>query len=95
MNPILLGKKNRIPVMGDDRKLVQAKQLPIRFLEGVHTDKKEKKKKVRERTMPTQRPSLLPKLVPTFADTGCHVVSVIPTAVFSDFQTGGATFSSK
>jgi hypothetical protein len=30
---------------------------------------------VRERTIPTERPLLLAKLVPTFADRGCHVVS--------------------
>jgi hypothetical protein len=31
---------------------------------------------VRERTIPTERPLLFAKLVPTFADRGCHVVSV-------------------
>jgi hypothetical protein len=31
---------------------------------------------VRERTIPTERPPLVGKLVPTFADRGCHVVSV-------------------
>jgi hypothetical protein len=36
------------------------------------------------------------KLVPTFADRGCRVVSArIPTAVFSDLYTGADTISSK
>jgi hypothetical protein len=36
------------------------------------------------------------KLVPTFTDIGCHVVSVtIHKPIFSDFYIGAATFSSK
>jgi hypothetical protein len=31
---------------------------------------------VRERTIPTERPLLLGEVVATFADKGCHVVSV-------------------
>jgi hypothetical protein len=31
---------------------------------------------VRERTIPTERPPLSAKWLPTFADRGCHVVSV-------------------
>jgi hypothetical protein len=31
---------------------------------------------VRERTVPTERLPFSVKLVPTFADRGCHVVSV-------------------
>jgi hypothetical protein len=30
---------------------------------------------IRERTMPTERPPLVGKVVPTFADRGCRVVS--------------------
>jgi hypothetical protein len=46
------------------------------------------------------RPSdlhLSAKLVPTFADRGCRVVSTEdpPTAVISDLQSEAATFSSK
>jgi hypothetical protein len=44
------------------------------------------------------RPSdhrLSEKLMSTFADRGCHVVSEIPMAVFSVFYTGAATFSFK
>jgi CBS-domain-containing membrane protein len=33
--------------------------------------------RVRERTILTERPLLVAKLVPTFADRGCHVVSVM------------------
>jgi CBS-domain-containing membrane protein len=45
--------------------------------------KKKKKKKpnsvawVREWTLPTKQPPLVGKLVPTFADRECHVVSVM------------------
>jgi hypothetical protein len=32
--------------------------------------------KLRARTLPTERPPLVGEVVPTFADKGCHVVSV-------------------
>jgi hypothetical protein len=42
--------------------------------------------RVRERTIPTERQALVAKLVPTFADRGCHVVSVkYSNGVFSVF----------
>jgi hypothetical protein len=31
---------------------------------------------VRELTIPTERPPLVGEVMPTFADRGCHVVSV-------------------
>jgi hypothetical protein len=51
---------------------------------------------VRERTIPTERPPLVGEVIANFfADRRCHVVSVtIPTAVFSVFWTGAATFLS-
>jgi hypothetical protein len=32
---------------------------------------------VRERTIPTERPPLVGEVMPTFADRGCHVVSMM------------------
>jgi hypothetical protein len=50
---------------------------------------------VRKRTIPSDR-RLSAKLVPTFADRGCRVVSATdPPAVNSVFLTGAATFSFK
>jgi hypothetical protein len=40
------------------------------------TDKKNSMARVRERTIPTERPQLVGEVIANFADRGCHVVSV-------------------
>jgi hypothetical protein len=52
---------------------------------------------VRERTIPTERPRLSAKLVPTFADRGVsrNQRGGSPTAVISVYYTGAATVSFK
>jgi hypothetical protein len=67
----------------DNRKCMSYKKLKLKELNSVAL--------VRERTRPSDR-RLSAKLVPTFVDRGCRVVSATdPTAVFSAFYTGTAT----
>jgi CBS-domain-containing membrane protein len=52
--------------------------------------------RVQERTIPTEQPPLVGEVMPTFADRGCHVVSVLdPCSRILGFLDNSRYFSIK